>query len=427
MGKDEESNRYLIEINSLKKKLQREKDRGTSRLDHLQKSLDEEKDANMHRIETLERTFLEKDKLIKSLEKTIREKDLVNSNLSQSLEHTRDTLNSKIHELQEDSKTNDDVADQKFQELSQRVSDLCVVTETLKHEKITLSEKLKEEKEYRERLQRKNKLLKDALTDNDKKVREEMKELEFTMNSTISRLESKRQKALEIEKEQMSNLLNELEDENETYKIRVTQLESSIRRLERQSKVRSNMSSSGSVNSHSNPADFADLQMENERLKRRITRMEQRQPLGDNMSVGSGRSFRERERGHGRDEPYYYSELQSERARRIKAEEFAAAMAARAKAGMEKRNEEIIGLRMQVSTLENTKENYDNQRQLLLGTAPSASRNNDQLRLLSEERDEAKQEANQYKAIAEKLNSQVIAMHGVIENDVIENEDEESF
>lgn len=55
-----------------------------------------------------------------------------------------------------------------------------------------------------------------------------------------------------------------------------------------------------------------------------------------------------------------------EREGRIKAEEFAAAMAARAKAGFEDRNEEIVGLGMKVSSLESEKENFDHQRQLTL-------------------------------------------------------------
>eukprot|EP01083_Nonionella_stella_P107859 312917_1 len=47
----------------------------------------------------------------------------------------------------------------------------------------------------------------------------------------------------------------------------------------------------------------------------------------------------------------------TEKEQRIKAEEFAAAMAARAKAGFEERDERIINLRMKVSNLETEKEN----------------------------------------------------------------------
>jgi len=57
------------------------------------------------------------------------------------------------------------------------------------------------------------------------------------MNSSISKIELKRKKAIEEEKAKMSLTLDNLEDENDSYKIKISQLESAIRRLERQSSM----------------------------------------------------------------------------------------------------------------------------------------------------------------------------------------------
>ena len=88
-------------------------------------------------------------------------------------------------------------------------------------------------------------------------------------------------------------------------------------------------------------------------------------------------------------------------------------MAARAKAGFEDRNEEIVGLRMKVSSLESEKENFDHQRQLTL-TGSASLQNPTDLLLALQERNEALEEAQRYKSIANQLNEKVVMMDEMI-------------
>ena len=89
------------------------------------------------------------------------------------------------------------------------------------------------------------------------------------MNSSISKIELKRKKSIEEEKAKMSLTLDNLEDENDSYKIKISQLESAIRRLERQSSM--------AIRSRSNndSQEEADrLSNEYERYTRRIRILE---------------------------------------------------------------------------------------------------------------------------------------------------------
>jgi DNA repair exonuclease SbcCD ATPase subunit len=366
----------------------------------------------------LDNTYQDNEDRRKAMEEALEESNTIRKEVSEMLQRTKEDLTTRINELEEDKRCGETTTQKRLEELSTRISDLSTMKESLQSENMALMVKIQEDKQSTEQLFKKNKQLKMALSGNEKKIREEMKELEFVMNTTITKIESKQKQSIEEERVKISLSIDKLEDENDTYKIKITQLESIIRRLERQSSMGIRGHSEGGASREEADA----LRNENDRLQKRISNLEKQNSSFSSTTEeyhhhhgGSpGRGDRSpRTGGSGSD--YYIIEYRLEKERRIKAEEFAAAMAARAKAGFEERNEDIVGLRMKVSSLEADKENFDHQQQLML-PGSATLQNPTELVLAMQERDEAVDEANRYKSIANKLNEQVITMNQMIED-----------
>ena len=411
------------EVISLKDKMARERTSQSSELEKVNTHLDSKVSENNSLKESVESARQDNDELKRTMEDAREESIYIQQEFTETLQRAKEDLKARILELEDDKRSRSTTTKKRFEELSTRISDLSIMKENLQSENVSLIEKVREEKQSCEKILKKNKQLKTALSENETKVRNEMNELEFTMNSSISKIELKRKKAIEEEKAKMSLTLDKLEDENDSYKIKITQLESAIRRLERQS----SMGIRGRANIDSQ--EEADrLRNENERLTRRIRILETTESSTSYLNTEEHRTYRgtpglgDRRPGTpgspGGDGPgngnvYYIVEYRLERERRIKAEEFAAAMAARAKAGFEDRNEEIVGLRMKVSSLESEKENFDHQRQLTL-TSSASLQNPTNLLLALQERNEALEEAQTYKSIANELNEKVVMMDEMI-------------
>jgi len=424
-------NRLAQDISSLKDQMAQERTSQSSELEKLKTHLDSKVSENTELKENVESARQDNAELRRTMEEALEESNYIQQEFTETLQRAKEDLKARILELEDDKRSRGTATKKRVEELSTRISDLSIMKETLQSENVSLMEKVQEEKQSREKILKKNKQLKTALCDNETKVRNEMNELEFTMNSSITKIESKRKKAIEEEKAKMSLALDKLEDENDSYRIKITQLESAVRRLERQS----SMGIRGRANNDSQ--EEADkLRNENERLMRRIRILETTESSKSFSNTEEQRTYRgtpgrgDKRRGtpgspggDGNGNDYYIVEYRLERERRIKAEEFAAAMAARAKAGFEDRNEEIVGLRMKMSSLESEKENFDHQRQLML-TGTASSQNPTDLLLALQERNEALEEAQRYKSIANQLNEKVVMMNGMIGAD--ENDDNDA-
>jgi hypothetical protein len=231
------------------------------------------------------------------------------------------------------------------------------------------------------------------MQDNDEQLRNQIKDLEVMMNLHISKLETKRKKSVEEERSKLREEIGKIEEENEEYRMKVIKLESTIRKLTQRIEDRYEL------DDRSIQGDYEDIKSENEKLRRRIRILEhsesKRSEPNDNLCILARRD----------DEANinYYNLLKIEKDKRIKAEEFAAAMAARAKAGIEERNEEIVKLRLKISSLEFKKDDI-NVPMLTNGGMNSSD-------LILQERNDALKEAKRYKDIARKLSRQV-SMYG---------------
>jgi chromosome segregation ATPase len=428
---EEEKSKLLEERDSLVKRFTEEMESKISEVDKLRHSLESKASKNKKLKELLANACSDKDKVEKAAEESLEESRAANTDLLDTLTRTKEDLKAKIRELEEEKNQHDIVTDSKLESLSMRISDLSIVKETLQSENTSLMQTIDEEKKSSEKLAKKNKLLRSAMSDNEKQLRDQMNELGSTMHLTISKIESKRKKAIVEEREHSKIAIEKLEDENDDYKIKIARLESAVRQLERH--ITSDVSGNDSNVDNAQNESTNNLREENDRLRRRIETFEHTQ--------SSSYTFSERRRGTpghsdspvtpigtqvGDGNKYYSNIYRSERDRRLKAEEFAAAMAARAKAGFEKKNEEIVGLQMHITTLEAEKENIQNHQQRLM-LVDGGNGNSGTLALTMQERDEALEEARKYRSIAKKLNRQVITMGQQLElfegdNYVIEDE-----
>jgi predicted nucleic acid-binding Zn-ribbon protein len=415
---DDERKRLAQDIKTLTDQISKERSLKSTEITKLHTSLDSKALKNKKLKDMLDNTYQDNEDRRKAMEEALEESNTIRKEVSEMLQRTKEDLTTRINELEEDKRCGETTTQKRLEELSTRISDLSTMKESLQSENMALMVKIQEDKQSTEQLFKKNKQLKMALSGNEKKIREEMKELEFVMNTTITKIESKQKQSIEEERVKISLSIDKLEDENDTYKIKITQLESIIRRLERQSSMGIRGHSEGGASREEADA----LRNENDRLQKRISNLEKQNSSFSSTTEeyhhhhgGSpGRGDRSpRTGGSGSD--YYIIEYRLEKERRIKAEEFAAAMAARAKAGFEERNEDIVGLRMKVSSLEADKENFDHQQQLML-PGSATLQNPTELVLAMQERDEAVDEANRYKSIANKLNEQVITMNQMIED-----------
>ncbi len=432
---EEENMKISKERDSLLQRFTEEMGSKSTEIDKLRQSLQSKSTKNKKLKEELASARNEKDTFEKDAEEALEESRAANTDLLNTLTRTKEDLKARIRELEKEKHEHDNVTDQKLESLSERISDLSIVRETLQNENTLLMRKIEEQEKSYVNLEKKNKLLRTAMSDNEKQLRDQMNELESTMHLTISKIESKRKKTVVEERSKYKATVERLEDESDGYKVKIAQLEGTIRQLERK------VANSASENiDHPQHDEFRRLREENERLRSRIETHEH--------SESSHRFSERRQQTPTRNSsPYrtqsddgsnYYSNIyKSERDRRLKAEEFAAAMAARAKAGFEKKNEEIVGLKMQINTLEAEKENVENQQQLRLRNGGSIG-HSETLSLAIQERDEAIEEARKYRSIANKLNQQVITMgrqielfddenHALQNDDSIGNEDMNNF
>lgn len=125
-----------------------------------------------------------------------------------------------------------------------------------------------------------------------------------------------------------NDLKRQLDDDKVHYTEKITSLEAVIRGIRQESAEKQAS------------ASLADeMQREISSLRITIQNLEEER----RHSQGGGDNF-----GYGYPPS---ADLRREIDLRMKAEEFAAAMAARAKAGLEKKNEEIVKLRLQLSTI----------------------------------------------------------------------------
>jgi chromosome segregation ATPase len=429
-SKDRENADLLREIQSLMDRVSQESLSTTSKIEKLEQSLKSKAAENEELGDLVNKLRQEKDEIKRSMEQELEDGK---ENLSKSFQQTINDLQYRIQELENEKRSNNDITDKKLEDLSERISELSIIKEALQDENALLKEKIMEEKSSREQIDRKNKALKTALYENERQVREEMRELESTMHMTISKIETKRKKAVEEERNKLSSTLDKLESENDVYKIKIVQLESTIRHLESRLSVEQSLQGNGD-NAIGDNSSFDDLKRENDELRSQLHLLQQQQqqqqhsPPKDRSSYSTPNHHHHQGRNHSDDTThshYYSMEYHLEKERRIKAEEFAAAMAARAKAGFEERNQEILALRVKVSTLESEKEIFRKQQTLLLEgdtlqnqtalSRPAA------LTLAIQQRDEALEEAKRYRSIAKKLNSHVQYLNQWVDNSADDN------
>mmetsp|Transcript_3099 Transcript_3099/g.5772 ORF Transcript_3099/g.5772 Transcript_3099/m.5772 type:complete len:2233 (+) Transcript_3099:3690-10388(+) len=414
-SKDRENSDLLGEIQSVKDQLSQVMSSASSDIEKLKYALENKVARNEELEELVSKLRQEKDDMKKTMEQELKDSKAINLGLSETVQQTKNELQFRIQELEHEKISNHDATNKKLQELSERISELSIMKEALKDENSFLKEKVLEEKASREQIDRKNKALKTALYENERQVREEMRELESTMKVTISKIESKRRKAVEEERTRLSSILDRLESENDGYKIKIAQLESTIRHLESRipaghSPTRKDDTTGKDDGAVGDNSAFDDLKRENDELRSQLLLLQQQQQQ-QHSPHRKGHNMSGDDNLHSHNH-HFSMDYHLEKERRIKAEEFAAAMAARAKAGFEERNQEIIALKVKVSTLESEKENFQKQQTLLL--EGDIQQNNNSalsrpaaLTLAIQQRDEALEEAKKYRSLAKKLNSQV--------------------
>ena len=329
-----------------------------------------------------------------SMESALKDLEESNADLKQALKKKEKEVDGKLTELEEKYEARILSLSDKEKVLSSRISDLALVNETLRNESATLQEKVAQEKVENAKLKQMNKVLKNSMQDNDEQLRNQIKELELMMNLHMSKLETRRKKSVEEERSKVRDEISKIEQENDEYKMKVIKLESTIRKLTQR------IHDGHELEVKSIPEGYDDIKAENERLRRRIRILEHSESKRSQTNENYGVLIRSGDE----DNINYNIAFQIEKDKRVKAEEFAAAMAARAKAGIEERNEEIMQLRMKISNLESRKDSI----QLPMLTDGSAN----SPELLLQERNDALKEAKRYKDIARKLSRQVSLYEG---------------
>ena len=234
---------------------------------------------------------------------------VLNANLEKALTNAENNFASQIYTLRTEKDQIIEDRDSECDGLRNKLSDLRMVNESLINQNNKMLKKLQTAANKLENADKKKNQLYDSLKESERKMRSEMREIQVAMESAIS----KKNKELVHEKAYSTTIIEELE-------TKINEL---------QHKVIHNQS-------------FSD---ENNHLKRRIAHLEAYIDLGQ-YDTDSRVFDRSDTNGH------YVILWRSEKEQRIKAEEFAAAMAARAKAGFEDRDDTILQLRMKMSKLE---------------------------------------------------------------------------
>jgi chromosome segregation ATPase len=329
-----------------------------------------------------------------SMESALKELEEKNSELKLALKQKEKEAYGKISELRDEYEVRIQSLSRKEKTHSSRISDLSLVNDTLQNEGATLREKVAHEKSENEKLKQMNRVLKNSMRDNDEQLRNQIKDLETMMNLHMSKLETKRKKLVEEERSKFKEEINRMEEENEQYRMKVIKLESTIRKLSQR------VEDGYRIDNRSMSGDYDDIKTENEKLRRRIRILEHSESKRSQSNDHLGVLVRADDEANVN----YYSLLKIEKEKRIKAEEFAAAMAARAKAGIEERNEEIMQLRMKVSSLESRNDSL-NVPMLTDGSMNPSD-------IILQERNDALKEAKRYEDIARKLSRHVSLYEG---------------
>ena len=401
-----------VQASNEQKSLKEEIESKSFEIGKLKSSLESKVSKNKKLKEHLADARSGKEKIKQETDEALEESRAANVELSDALLHTKEELKAKIHQLEAERKQCNIDTDRKLDDLSSRISDLSIMKEALQTENVSLMQKVNEERMSNDQLIKRNKSLKSAISTNEQQLRNQMNDLEGTMQVTLSKIETKRKKSILKERESSKGTIEQLERKNDSFKVKITRLDSTIRQLERQISA-TNLSGNGS-SSRVREEAMNSLQEENDILRRRFERLEQQQSQSSHIS-SNDHQHQPGSPTHtpgGGSRNYNYSiDFHHERDRRLKAEEFAAAMAARAKAGFEKRNEQIMGLRMRITSLEAEKENLNNRQALLM----DGNMNTGTLELAFKERDDAIEEARKYRSIAKKLNNQVLSMSHQLE------------
>jgi myosin heavy subunit len=309
------------------------------------------------------------------MESALKELEEKNSELRLALKEKEKEAYGKISELRDEYEVRIQSLSHKEKTLSSRISDLSLVNDTLQNEGATLREKVAHEKSENEKLKQMNRVLKNSMRDNDE-------------------LETKRKKLVEEERSKFKEEINRMEEENEQYRMKMIKLESTVRKLSQRVEDRYE------IDNRSISGDYDDIKTENEKLRRRIRILEHSESKRSQANDHLGVLVRTDDEANVN----YYSLLKIEKEKRIKAEEFAAAMAARAKAGIEERNEEIMQLRMKVSSLEFRNDSIH----VPLLTDGSMNPSD----IILQERNDALKEAKRYEGIARKLSRHVSLYEG---------------
>jgi len=100
----------------------------------------------------------------------------IQQDFTETLQRAKEDLKARILELEDDKRSRSTTTKKMFEELSTRISDLSIIKETLQSENVSLMEKVQEETQSCEKILKKNKQLKTALSVNETKVRNEMNE-----------------------------------------------------------------------------------------------------------------------------------------------------------------------------------------------------------------------------------------------------------
>jgi len=391
-----ENKKLAGDLKSLKDKLLQEREEFKLNTAKLQKSLDSKVEKNNRLKDRFAESRSSYDKMKSTMEAELENRNSINTELRESLEKTKKEFSSRILNLLEEKGKIVQDADGKYDELESKISDLRLLNQSLTEQNGALHKKLDATVIRKEQLEEKRKKLHDSMKGTEATMRSELNELKSAMESLMSQKK-------------------EFADDKNSAKATIIKLEATIEQLECEIAERENEREVGGIDEDL----MTDLRDENKKLKRRIIMLEerqhQRQPRNNLNADMNGPTEVHGDRVDGSTGGDTYVILwRTEKEQRLKAEEFAAAMAARAKAGFEDRDEKIIALRMKVSNLEAEKENivrYKNASSSPSNAVVNPMLTNDggdeDLTLALRERDDARQEAKRFRSIARKLNRQL--------------------
>jgi len=300
-----------------------------------------------------------------------------NSKLSEALKRVEADLYSQISELKKEKEEAVEKLKRAHDDVLSKLSDARYVKETLAEQNDNLCERLDEMTKQKEKAEEKKNKIYKSLKESEDMMRTEMKEIRSAMELAMSK------KNKDLDRERQLSLAT-----TKKYEAKIEELETELKER-------------NSYNSRS----------ENMKLRKQINALEEK--IRNNLEKTNERNFDSYEDDDSNKS--YIVLWRSEREQRIKAEEFAAAMAARAKSGFEERDERIVNLRMKVSRLESEKD-YKS-KHLTHDTNPLLTNGDHELMLALRERDAAIDEAKRFRAIARKLNDHLSQVdHELIEH-----------